>query len=935
MTYDFITILKLIVATLIPTIVSVILLFIERKTKFQKLNYFIKQAIIGLIFGLITISIIELRVDASIVYLDIACIVPLICGLTFGGESGIVACLIGGLYQYLSKFWFQEDFIFLANILAIIISGLIGFIAKRFIFNNKKTPWVFGLILGIFVQVIHLLLVFLTKMDSIKASYSVVSSIVIPLMICSSISSSLAIFTVNFIDTRNTKEKNQKKHISEIFQIMLAIVIVGCFSLTSYFTYYFQTKVTESDYAELLNLNMYDLKIDVISYSDDSMLKEVKTIAKNVSSTSSSEELVSFSSQFDVYELDIVSNDGIIQNSNLSEKKNYDLNSNSIFNPLLEYVVNNSTYVMDLDFDSNMKYIAVKLDSGFVLAGYSLSQYQNVIDEQYILAVSNRHIGESGDILVYDEDLNNLWDKIVLGGVETPKESIEKLNDTQEKILILPIHGEESFCISFKIQNLLFVIYYPASDALVNRNIAFILMAFMEIIAYCTLFSVIYLLLDKSIVKNVHKINKSLKKITAGQLDSQVDVRGNYEFNSLSNDINCTVNTLKKYIEQEKNRNEQEVRFAREIQESSLPNIFPAFPNRNDFDIYATMEAAKEVGGDFYDFYLLDRNHLVFLIADVSGKGIPAAMFMMKAKAIIKNQVESGKSIDEAFNSANLYLLEGNKARMFVTAWIGNLDLRNGHLEYVNAGHNPPLIIRNNKSVEFIQDKPNFVLAGSKKSKYVKHELDLDIKDSIFLYTDGVTEAMDDKENLYSPNRLKNILSNVDKEFTPKELCEYVKQDMDVFVNGAMQSDDITMLSIRLDHFENKNSITAYPDMDSYPKVVNFVDTKLQSLNVEKTIKSKALIALDEIYSNIIKYANANKSITKVFVEDDFAIMEFNYDGIKFDFHDAESPDTTLPLKERKKGGLGLYIVRKTASEVTYTYENELNILKVKYKLTI
>ena len=938
MEYTFLNVFKLIVATLIPVILSVAFILLDKKTKFKNIKTIYRILIIGFVFGVASIGLIELGID-GIVWIELGLLAPLTCGLIFG-EASIIALLIGGLYRYLFTLFHQtNDILLLSSILGIVLSGLIGWIVKRFVFDNKKVNWIFGFIIGIFADVMFMLLIFLTKMDSIKSAYTIVSSIVIPLMICTALSTSLSTFLADLIEKIGIEKIQEKTHISQIFQYMLLVVILGTFSLTSYITYYFQTKVAESDYSELLTVNMYDIKIDVVEYTDNSLLSEVQTISKYVSLTTSTSDLKSFSSQFDVYELDVVADDGIVKNSNIYEKVNSDLSSDSNLKSLLNSIKNSKYFInemVDLNDGSSLssiKYVAVKLDSGFLLAGYSLSQYQNILSDQYINAISNRHIGESGDICVFDEELNSLYDRVVLGGVETPKESIEKLNSSLEKIMILPIHGEDCFSISFKVENLLFVIYYPASQALINRNIGFMLMAFMEAIAYCLLFCVIYVLLDKSIVKNVHKINKSLEKITLGHLDEKIDVRANFEFDSLSNDINCTVTTLKSYIEKEKHRNEEEVKLARDIQQSSLPNIFPAFPNRTDFDIYASMVAAKEVGGDFYDFYLTNKNHLVFLIADVSGKGIPAAMFMMKAKAIIKNLVESGKSIDEAFNQANLYLLEGNKARMFVTAWIGLLDLRNGRLEYVNAGHNPPLIVKNNGEVMFINEKPNFVLAGSKKSKYVKHELSLDINDSIFLYTDGISEAMNENGELYLSDRLKNVLSKIDRKISPKEICLAVKNDVDSFVNGAEQSDDMTMLSVKISYFSSSDMIATLPNMESYSKVVTFIDERLDKLSIDPKIKGKAMIALDEIYSNIVKYSKASKAVIRLSKEENILCLQFEYDGIKFDFHDAENPDVSLPLNERKQGGLGLFIVRKTAYDVTYEYKDYINFLSVKYKL--
>lgn len=248
------------------------------------------------------------------------------------------------------------------------------------------------------------------------------------------------------------------------------------------------------------------------------------------------------------------------------------------------------------------------------------------------------------------------------------------------------LYGTTSCCMYDKAGEYYIVATLPESEAMFTRDISVYITIFMEMVVYAALFTHIYFLIKKLVVQNIHEINKSLARITSGDLDVTVNVCANEEFASLSNDINSTVTTLKHYISEAEARIDRELEFARQIQYSALPSVFPPYPNRVDFDIYALMETAKEVGGDFYDFYLLDQNTLVFLIADVSGKGIPAAMFMMTAKTLIKSLVESGMGIGAAFTQANSKLCENNETGMFVTAWIGALNLTTGRLFYANAG---------------------------------------------------------------------------------------------------------------------------------------------------------------------------------------------------------------------------------------------------------
>ncbi len=244
----------------------------------------------------------------------------------------------------------------------------------------------------------------------------------------------------------------------------------------------------------------------------------------------------------------------------------------------------------------------------------------------------------------------------------------------------------------------------------------------------------------------------------------------------------------------EKQQIASELEVATHIQTSMLPCVFPAFPSRKEFDIYATMMPAKDVGGDFYDFFLVDDNHLALVIADVSGKGVPAALFMVIAKTLIKDRAQEGTRPDEVFTKVNKLLCEANEEGLFVTAWLGVIEISSGRLDYVNAGHNPPLVRTNEREYEYLRTKCNFVLAGFEETKYCLCGLNLSIGDSLFLYTDGVTEATNERKELYGEKRLKDIL-NKNKEKTSKELIEAVKKDVDDFVGNASQFDDITMLS--------------------------------------------------------------------------------------------------------------------------------------------
>ena len=294
-----------------------------------------------------------------------------------------------------------------------------------------------------------------------------------------------------------------------------------------------------------------------------------------------------------------------------------------------------------------------------------------------------------------------------------------------------------------------------------------------------------------------------------------LDVCGQYakdatEVGELSRSYISMIEDLEKYISnlqavtREKERINAELNLASDIQAHMLPCIFPPFPEHNEFDIYATMTPAKEVGGDFYDYYMMDGRKLAVVAADVSGKGVPAALFMVITKVLIKNHVQLGLEPAEVFEKVNNLLCEGNDADLFVTAWLGVLDLATGVLTYVNAGHNPPLLKKEGGDFEYLRCKPALVLAGMEMTKYTQSQLEMKPGDSLFLYTDGVTEATNTANELYGEERLRSYINAHGTDGVVERL-HGLKKDIDTFVGEAPQFDDITMLALDLKHLLKNN----------------------------------------------------------------------------------------------------------------------------------
>ena len=236
---------------------------------------------------------------------------------------------------------------------------------------------------------------------------------------------------------------------------------------------------------------------------------------------------------------------------------------------------------------------------------------------------------------------------------------------------------------------------------------------------------------------------------------------------------------------------------ARDIQASQLPRQFPAFPGRDDFDIFASMTPAKEVGGDFYDFFLIDDDHLALTIADVSGKGVPAALFMMASKMLIRNYAEMGLSPAEVIGHTNERICQSNTSSMFVTVWYGVLELSTGRVTAVNAGHEYPVIKHPDGSFELFRDKHNFIVGALSGRTYKGYEFTLEKGSTLFLYTDGVPEATDAAEEMFGTDRLVDALNSCPGD-TPEQLLEHVRCEVNRFVGDAPQFDDLTMLCVKL-----------------------------------------------------------------------------------------------------------------------------------------
>ena len=313
-------------------------------------------------------------------------------------------------------------------------------------------------------------------------------------------------------------------------------------------------------------------------------------------------------------------------------------------------------------------------------------------------------------------------------------------------------------------------------------------------------------LIYRFVLRPLKSVQESIRQYTetkdsAAVSESLSQVRGRHEIKRLSNDVTALAKEIDQYTEEletitkERERIETELDLATRIQEGSLPNVFPPFPDRNEFEIYASMNPAKEVGGDFYDFFFVDQDHLCIIMADISGKGIPAALFMMASKIMLEDNAAMGKSPAEILTDVNKAIVANNQQDMFVTTWLGILELSTGRLMASNAGHEFPVLMRAGGDFELYKDKHNFVLGGMEGIKYGEYELTLSPGDKLFLYTDGVPEATDANTELFGTDRMVDALNRV-KAGSPEEILAGVDSAVNDFVKEAEQFDDLTMLCL-------------------------------------------------------------------------------------------------------------------------------------------
>lgn len=744
-----------------------------------------------------------------------------------------------------------------------------------------------------------------------------------------------------------------------IFLKWLAILGFSAFILTFTTSYLIQTHQSKKVGLDLIKLKITDVKNQLNTTQRNlnsikqmtnavALLKArffAKMVYYNPQIITDYKELEKAKDFLDVDEVHISNPKGILIASIPHKYKGFDMSKTNQTRPFIQAITNpNFALVQDPMMrgaeDGIFQYAGVARigTPGIIEIGFEPERLEEAKSLADIKNISDGfRIGESGSIIILKDD------KIITTGtnqtedIEEVKDALIKFSKTPKSFKI-KIDGVKYVCFADNWKGYTIIGILPASEMYLSRNSVVRVLIFVNSILFTLIFFLIYILLQKVVISGIYKVNNSLNKITDGDLEEKVDVKNSEEFEMLSDGINTTVDALKQAIDAAAKRLDEELELARSIQHSALPNVFPPYPDHKEFEIYATMDTAKEVGGDFYDFFFIDPDHFAFLVADVSGKGIPAALFMMTSKTLIKNLAKTGLSAEEIVTKTNRQICKTNEQGFFVTLFLCILELSTGKMVCVNAGHNPPLLKHSKGKFEYFKCEPNLVVGAMNNIEYKSCETQLKAGDSIFLYTDGITEALNTNKQFYGePRLLEKINSITEKDLSTQDILTEIKSDIEVFSDEEPQADDITMLAFKYKGFANKKqnetTILLPATIDNFAYLTTWLEKQCNNAGIPDSYKNKLNLAVEEIFVNISQYAYPPKDgdveitfkINKNLVE-----MNFSDSGNPYNPLEKEDPDITLKAEERPIGGLGIFMVKKYMDEVNYAYENGKNILTIK-----
>ena len=931
------------VATVLPAIVSIYLMTLRERAA-KNLGHRQWQVLCGAVFGLVAIFGTEFGIATAGATMNVRDAAPVVAGLFFGAPAGVIAGLIGGVERWFAALWGKGMFTRAACALGTCAAGIYAALLRRHVFDNRKPSWPLAFVTGVVVEVLHLMLVFITRPDAPEQAFHVVRACAVPMVCCNAIAVALAALVLARMAGEWPHKRPEAPNISQVMQSRLLIAIVAGFLVSVMFTSAVQGGIARAETESVLSLALSDATSDINKASDDNLLvitRRVSYALPNVWSVTQ-EEIDALVEEFDVSEINVVDETGFIVHSNIEEYVGFDMSSGEQSAAFLVLLPSGGRTQLvqsyqPRTYDENewRKYAGVSIGGGFVQVAYDADQFVDDLLVHVEDSVRNRHVGQNGYLVVYGPDGSLVGKQ---SGLFMPTEDTLALFSSSESrpentVYTFDVLGEPHYVSYCFVEGYRMFALEPVAEAQLSAEASVLMMAFMEVIVFAVLFVAVYLLIKNEVVQSIWKVNGTLDQIAQGDLEAEVAVRNNAEFISLSHDINAMVASLRNAIAAEAARIDRELDYARIIQESALPSSFPPFPEVGAFDIYASMNAAREVGGDFYDFFLIDDHTLGFLVADVSGKGIPASLFMMAAKAELSNYMLSGMPLAEAVQTANWHLCQGNEADMFVTAWAATLDYETGELTYVNAGHNPPLL-RRNGSWEWLRTRGGLFLGSFDTAKYRSATLVLNPGDELLLYTDGVSEAFSASEEQYGDARLEAFLAK-HAALHPHPLVDALRADLARWAQGAEQSDDITMLALEYGVApQATGSLTVPATLDQLEVVLDFIHGVLRDRSCPLTTQNQLDIVIEELFVNVCNYAykgmekqgtvtvdyvyNANPSAITVSITDR---------GVPFDLLAQADPETPKSADEARIGGLGILMVKRMTDDLSYVRDGDKNVV--------
>ena len=803
------TIAQFAFATLLPVAACVVLSALRQRTGLSRMRWMGWQTLVGIVFGAIAIFGTEAGIPVEGAMMNVRDAAPLVAGLFFGGPAGIIAGIIGGVERWFAVMWGVGAFTQVACSLGTVFAGLYAAMLRKYLFDGRMPSWPMALATGVVAEVVHLLLVFVTNLDQVPRAFGVVQLCALPMISCVAISTCLSAVALALLNKQPILVPREQRGVAQIMQGRLLIGVVAAFLITIGFTAILQANLSRSDTESLLKLNISDVENDIVDASDANLLALTRLAAQDLRKAynATDEKCVQVAEELDVAEINVVDRNGIIVASTQPEFVGFDMASGEQSAAFLELLPRSGPMQLvqsyqPISYDANMwrKYAGKKIIGGFVQVGYDAQNFVGDLFSQINTSVKNRHVGQTGELIVIDEEGSIIGTRDGIEDQEADHLIADASVFAPNTLFATTFAGKDYYAEYDVVEGYRVIALLPKAEAEFSSNVSVLIMSFMEVIVFAALFLIIYFTIKRIVVRSIWQVNGRLGQITDGDLSVEVDVRASSEFASLSDDINKTVGALKDSIALV----QADLDMAADIQANTLPDITQSIKERREFELFASMEPAKEVGGDFYDFFMIDEHRLGLVVADVSGKGVPAALFMMQSKTVIKMEALSGLSPDRVMLRANADLSEKNDDDMFTTAWMGVLEIPTGTLVYADAGHEKLALYRN--GAWELPPKPNGAVALASfppedyeelpdRYRFRTHTITLHPGDALFQYTDGVTEATNAENELFGEERLLKALNDA-PSVNPEALLPFVRKQIAEFVQDAPQFDDITMLGL-------------------------------------------------------------------------------------------------------------------------------------------